>query len=113
MSYTTRDTYPKVGDYDTVADVSGAPSANTMAAPRPRTVGEDIVGGPTSIRDSMMVDAQTSEQLDARLGRDLSLAAMRRREIHETAASCGPGCPSSMAQHAYEAHVFGLNLGRG
>lgn len=104
-NYDTRDTFPKVGDDEPeLVDVSGAPSPNTMPVARPRTVGEANVGGPTSHRSPVLIDARAGEQLDARLGRDLTLAAMRRREIRET-VEAGTG---SIGQREYEAGLFGF-----
>jgi hypothetical protein len=54
--------FAKVGDdEDQVVDVSGEPSPNTQAVPRPRTVGEGNLGGPTSHRTPVEIDATTGQ----------------------------------------------------
>lgn len=56
-------TFPKVGtDEPELVDVSGEPSPNTQAVPRPRTVGEGNVGGPTSHRSAVEIDATTGQR---------------------------------------------------
>jgi hypothetical protein len=56
-------TFPKVGtDEPELVNVSGDPSPNTMAVPRPRTVREGNVGGPTSHRSAVEINADSGQQ---------------------------------------------------
>ncbi len=105
----TRDDFPAVGEYDTLENVSGAPSPNTQIVRRPRTITPPPPGQHVSHRTARMIDATSGEKLDAELAEGLTLAAQRRLSIRRTVEG-----GTSVSQREYEDHVFGLNRpGRG
>jgi hypothetical protein len=78
-----RDTFPTVGDYDRVEDVSGAPWPGAETIARPRMITPPPPGQHVSPRTQRMVDAQSSEKLDEKLRESLSAAAQRRLQFGE------------------------------
>lgn len=92
-------TFPKAGDDEAqVVNVSGDPSPNTQPVPRPRTVDEGNLGGPTSRRTPVEIDATTGQAFGA---------ATQARARETWAAAVGQiGDPG---QQHYLANLLGLD----
>ena len=97
----TTDTFGKVGDYDTVVNISGAPSANTMPVPRPRTVTTPPLGQHMSHRRPIEVDALSGEAFGA-------ATAARAREVWADAV----GQLGDPGQRVYLRNLLGVQPGR-
>ena len=100
----TRDTFAKVGEYDDVENVSGAPWQGSQMVRRPRTITPPRPGRAISPRRQRMINAQSGETLDAKLERGLSAAAQRHLTIRETVDQSHPSARPMLR------HIFGLNL---
>lgn len=100
------DNFPKVGEYDTVENVSGAPWPGSQVLSRPRTITPPRPGQHVSHRRPVEIDARSGEKLDAELAEGLTLAAQRRLSIRRTVEQAGPSDRPMLE------HLFGLNLGR-
>ena len=97
------DKFPKVGtDEPELVDVSGEPSPNTMAVPRPRTVREGNVGGPTSHRTPVEINADTGQKYG-------EATQARARQVWAAAVDSAvcPGC--FPGQHEYLGNLLGLD----
>ena len=98
-----RDTSPKVGGYDQVQDVSGAPWPGAERALRGRAITPPPPGPLISSRTAQMINAETGQALDADLVRVAARAAERAalsKQIEESHPSARP-----MLRH-----IFGVGL---
>ena len=98
-----RDTFPKVGDYGQVEDVSGVHWDGALSTLRPGTITPPPPGQHLSPRTARMVDAQSSEKLDEKLSESLSAAA-RHLSIRKAVGQSHPSARPMLE------HIFGLNL---
>jgi len=99
-----RDTFPAVGDYDTVENVSGAPWDGALSTLRPRMITPPGPGQHVTPRTQRMIDAQSGERLDEKLERSLSVAARRHLQFGEAVDQAHP------SERPMLEHIFGLNL---
>jgi hypothetical protein len=103
-----RDTFAKVGDYDTVQDVSGAPWPGAERALRGCAITPPPPGPSMSHRTAQMINAGTGQVLGDLTERAAADAArhlsIRREHVDRAHPSARPILE----------HLFGLNLpGRG
>ena len=71
----TRDTFPKVGEYDDAENVSAAPWRGSQMVSRPRTITLPRPGRALSPRMPVEIDAESGQRLGTRAERALSQAA--------------------------------------
>jgi hypothetical protein len=98
------DSFPTVGDYDQVEDVSGAHWDGALSTLRPRMITPPPPGQHVSPRTQRMVDAQSGEKLDEKLERSLTRAARHLSIRRETVDQSHPSARPMLE------HLFGLNL---
>lgn len=80
FSSRTTDSFSTVGDYATVDNVSGRPSANTQQVRKP-TVTSALVGGPAGHRDQAIINASSGQALFDAMNAHL-IQAQRHTEAH-------------------------------
>src|SRR5450755_3128117 len=75
MNNDARDTFPKIGDHDTVENVSGAPWPGAEMLPRDREITPPPPGKHLSPRVPVEIDAETGQALGENLAKGLTAAA--------------------------------------